>query len=203
MRGSGFWGRWVAAAAAMMIAATPAAAQFSDSYKFLKAVRDRDGNVVTEMVEKPGSTIINTKETTSGDTALHIVVKRRDATWLNFLLSKGANPNIRDGEGNTPMIAAAQLRFADGIQTLIAGKGDVNATNSRGESPLIIAVQNRDVASVRLLLAAGADASMPDRIAGMSARDYARQDGRSDIILKMIEDAKGTKPKGPVAGPTL
>jgi len=192
-----------AAVAAFLLLASPAAAQFSDSYKFLKAVRDNDGNTVTEMLQKPGSTLINTKDFSSGETALHIVVKRRDVQWLAFLLGKGADPDVRDGEGNTPMLVAAQLRFADGIQTLISGKASVDAENGRGETPLIVAVQNRDMTSVRILLGAGANPNKPDRIAGMSARDYAARDSRSGAILKMIEDAKAAKPKGPVAGPVF
>lgn len=201
MRSFGFSGRWIAAAMALMLAAAPASAQFSDSYKFLKAVRDKDGTVVTEMVEKPGATIINTRDFSTGETGLHIVIKRRDAQWLSFLLAKGANPNLRDGEGNTPMLTAAQLRFADGIQVLVDNKADVNGANNRGETPLILAVQTRDIASVRILLTAGANPRQPDRIAGMSARDYAARDGRSEMIVKMIDDAKAVKPKAATAGP--
>ncbi|ARS28130.1 ankyrin [Sphingomonas sp. KC8] len=203
MRNFGLSGRWIAAAMAMLLATTPASAQFSDSYKFLKAVRDKDGAVVTEMMEKPGATIINTRDFSTGESGLHIVIKRRDAQWLSFLLAKGANPNLRDSEGNTPMLTAAQLRFADGIQVLIDKKADVNGANSRGETPLILAVQARDIPSVRILLAAGANSRQPDRIAGMSARDYAARDGRSEMIVKMIDDAKTVKPKATVAGPVF
>lgn len=198
-----FKARIIAAMTAAMLFAGPAAAQFSDSYKFLKAVRDKDGTVATEMARNPSSNIINTRDFSTGETALHIVVKRRDTQWLSFLLSNGANPDTRDTEGNTALMTAAQLRFADGMQELINHKAAVNATNGRGETPLIIAVQNRDPASVRILLAAGADPNRPDRIAGMSARDYAARDNRSDAIMKMLDDAKTTKPKGPVAGPVF
>lgn len=199
----GIVARLIAAVAATTLLALPAAAQFSDSYKFLKAVRDKDGAVVTDMVRTPGSSIINTRDISTGETALIIVVKRRDLQWLSFLLASGADPNIRDAEGNTPLLTAAQLRFAEGIQELLDRKVAVDGTNSRGETPLIIAVQNRDAPSVRILLAAGANPNLPDRIAGMSARDYAARDNRSAAILKMIDDAKGAKPKGPVAGPVF
>jgi ankyrin repeat protein len=200
--GRGFKRVWLGALLAFAMAA-PAAAQFSDSYKFLKAVRDRDGQKVTEAVEQPGSTVINTKDYSTGESALHIVVKRRDATWLAFLLAKGAKPDIRDNEGATPLLAAAQLGFVDGVRTLLAEGASVNLANSRGETPLIMAVHNRDAATVRVLLAGGANPAQPDRIAGKSARDYAAEDPRSSAVLKMIDDAKPVKPKGPVAGPSL
>lgn len=195
-------GLWTMAMLAMAMLAMPAAAQFSDGYKFLKAVRDKDGGIVTEMIDQPGSTIINTRDYGTGDGALHIVVKRRDAQWLAFLLSKGARRDIRDAEGNTPLITAALLGFQEGIQLLAQGPV-VNIGNNRGETALIVAVQKRDVATVRLLLAAGANPRQNDRIAGMSARDYAAQDRRSGAILKMLDEAKAAKPVGPVAGPKL
>lgn len=182
---------------------TPVFAQFSDSYKFLKAVRDRDGAKVQEVIDQPGSTLINAKDYNSGEAALHIVVKRRDTTWLAFLLGKGAKPDIRDTEGNTPLGIAAQLGFVEGVQTLISGGAGVNVANSRGETPLILAVHNRDLPTTRYLLAAGANALQTDRIAGKSARDYASEDRRSAAILKLIDETKPAKPKAKMAGPSL
>lgn len=202
----GAWGKrkrlMIGLVAAMLLGA-PAHAQFSDSYKFLKAVRDRDGAKVTEVIDVPGSTIINTRDYGTGEAALHIVVKRRDATWLAFLLAKGAKADIRDNEGNTPLIHAAQLGFVEGVQTLAGQGAGVNIANSRGETPLILAVHNRDIATVRALLAAGANPLLPDRIAGKSARDYAAEDRRSAALLKLIDEAKPAKPAGRIAGPGL
>jgi ankyrin repeat protein len=176
-----------------------AQAQFSDSYNFLKAVRDRDGAKVTELLGS-GSTIVDTRDRSTGETGLHIVTKRRDATWLRFLLGRGAKHDVRDNDGNTPLMLAARLGFADGAQILLSSGANVNQANASGETPLIAAVQNRDMATVRVLLAAGADPNKADTLAGMSARDYAERDGRSRVILDMIDNAK-EKPSGPVAGP--
>ena len=42
----------------VLLGALPAGAQlYSDGYKFLKAVKDKDGAAVTEMIEEPGSTV--------------------------------------------------------------------------------------------------------------------------------------------------
>lgn len=181
----------------------PAAAQFSESYKFLKAVRERDGATVQGAMDQPGSTLINAKDYTTGEAALHIVVKRRDTPWLAFLLSKGARPDIRDKEGNTPLLIAAQLGFAEGVQTLLSGGAGVNIPNSRGETPLIVAVHNRDLVTARYLLADGANPLQPDRIAGKSARDYAAEDRRAVALLKLIDEAKPAKPAGKITGPGL
>lgn len=179
-------------------------AQFSASYNFLKAVKDRDGTEATKFLNQPGTVIVNTRDLSSGETALHIVVARRDATWTAFLLQKGANPNLRDKQGTTPLMLATQLRFVEGARILLAKKADVNETNNQGETALIRAVQLRDSEMVRLLLKNGADVDLPDTLAGLSARDYATRDRRASSILAEIEKAdeeKKPESKGRFFGP--
>ena len=175
-----------------VMAPVAAQAQFSESYNFLKAVRDADGEKVTVALNKPGSggVIVNTRDTSTGEGALHIVTKRRDVTWLSFLLAKGANPDQRDGSGNTALMLAAQLHFAEGLALLIDRHAQVDLANSSGETPLIRAVQNRDIATVRTLLAAGANPNKADTASGLSARQYAERDQRSVAIVKAIDEAK-------------
>jgi ankyrin repeat protein len=178
--------------------------QFSDSYNFLKAVRERDGNKATEFVSRPGSVIIDTRDPTNGETALHIVTRERDLNWLAFLLSRNAKPDIRDGKGNTPLMVAAQIGFVEGAQALLRRRASVDLANGSGETPLIRAVQNRDAPMVRTLLLAGANPNKADTAAGLSARDYAARDRRSANILKLIEDTKPEKAAaGTAAGPKL
>lgn len=182
---------------------TSASAQFSDSYNFLKAIRDRskEGNKAITMMQKPGTVIIDTKDITTGETALHIVTKERDLTWINYLLGLGARPDIRDGRGNTPLMIATQIRFVEGAQALIKRRAQVDLANSGGETPLMRAVQQRDLALVRLLLNARANPDRVDSMAGLSARDYAKRDTRGQAILKIIEEPRA-KPAS-VSGPKL
>jgi len=184
---------------------TPASAQFSESYNFLKAVKDRDGEEATKFLNKPGSVIVNTRDVSSGETALHIVVARRDATWLGFLLQKGANPDLRDKKGTTPLMLATQLRFIDGVRVLLTRNAKVDETNNQGETALIRAVQLRDSELVRILLLKGANPDIPDTLAGLSARDYASRDRRAAAVLAEIKKADAKeKPKseGRFYGPT-
>ena len=169
------------------LAVQPVSAQFSDSYNFLKAVDERDGNRAAKYLDEPGSVIVNTKRDGTGETALHIVVARRDETWLSYLLQKGANPNLADRKGVTPLMLATQLGFVEGAARLIKNKASVDGTNRSGETPLIRAVQLRNPEMVRLLLKSGANPDKRDAVAGLSAREYAAQDGRNSAILAIIE----------------
>jgi ankyrin repeat protein len=195
------FGRLVAASMVLVLA-VPASGQqtFSDSFTFLKAVRERDGDKVTNLVAEPGSVVINTRERGSGEAALHIIVRGRDLNWLAFLLGKGARPDIQTNRGDTPLTLAAQIGWVEGAEQLLARRATVDLANGRGETPLILATQRRDVAMVRLLLARRADPKRTDNVAGMSALDYAQQDPRAGTVLKLLE-AKAA-PAKPVAGPT-
>ncbi|MEC3912852.1 ankyrin repeat domain-containing protein [Sphingobium sp. CR2-8] len=187
-----------------LLVPAPAQAQFSDNYNFLKAVKDKDGQKVTDLIQKPGSTVVNSRDVTTGENALHIIVARRDSSWLSFLLAKGANPNLTDNDGNTPLMDAVQGRFEDGVRTLLSFKAQVDKANGSGETPLIRAVQLRDIGIVRLLVAQGANPTKRDSIAGMSARDYAERDNRTPGLIEALDAAKSAaKPTGPVQGPTF
>lgn len=196
-------------ASTLLIAATlgtlavpGAQAQFRGGYAFLQAVENRDGNKATDAL-KDDSTLINARNPDTGETALAIVVKRRDATWLRFLLGKGADPAIADRQGVTPLMHSALLDFTDGAEELLNRNAPVDQTNRRGETALILAVQAKNSAMVRLLVRRGANPDKADHIAGMSARDYAKRDDRSGQLLALL-DAKPDAPMrdiGPVFGP--
>lgn len=195
--------RLAAAAALLALPATPAfAQQFSDSYSFLEAVRKADGGKVMQILNEPGVSIIDTKDRTTGETALHIVTRRGDTVYMRFFLQRQANPNSQDGRGNTAMMLAANVGFIEGVRMLITYKANVNLGNSSGETPLIRAVQLRNLELVRELLDAGADPDQADLLAGKSARDYAGQDNRSPAIQKLLADAKKIERKS-VSGPKL
>ena len=204
------WLRTVLVVAAAGIGAftlsAPAHAQFSDSYKFLEAVKKQDGQVVTDYLNEPGTTIVNTRDITSGDSALHIVTQRRDVAWIRFLIAKGADPNIQNTKGVTPLALAVGLGFIEGAEALLDAGARVDDASQTGETPLITAVHRRDVALVRALLKAGANPDRADN-SGRSARDYAALDGPSNQILSAIESTAKQENRpaaaGKVYGPTF
>lgn len=182
-------------AAALALAATPAAAQQqlgSDGDAFLKAMRDGDANRAVDLLTKPGSTVTAYRGP-DGDTGLLIATRNRDSTWVGYLLSRGADPNMGDRKGDTPLILASRLGFAEGAARLLGRRALVDKPNRLGETPLIVAVQQRHPALVRMLLEAGANPDKADHASGYSARDYARRDSRSPELLKLIETVKSKK----------
>lgn len=67
------------ATAPLAIMAGPAAAQLGQSpgYKFLQAIKDGKNDEVIGFLDKPGATLVNTRDSDSGEGAIHIVVRDR------------------------------------------------------------------------------------------------------------------------------
>ncbi len=188
--------------AVALLSAVPAAAQqSSQGYKFLEAVEKEDGKIVTDMLDTPGSTVVDAKQVTSGKAALHLLVPHSGSLFFQYLLQRGADPNIRDGKGDTPMVLAAMAGREDLVRLLLTYKAKPNLANAGGQTPLILAVANRDVALVRLLLSEGADPDQTDNLAGMSARDYAKRDSRNPVLAHLLADAPRAARRAAVAGP--
>lgn len=179
----------LAVALGAAILAVPAGAQFfSDGYEFLKAVKDRDGQAVTDALNEPGTTIVNTRDVSTGETALHVVTARRDALWIRFLTEKGANPNIRNKQGVSPLQLAVTMGYADGVDALLGAGADVEVSNVAGETPLIAAIHARDIPIIRMLLDKGANPDRTDN-SGRTARDYAALMKGNAQVLDEIEKA--------------
>lgn len=187
-----------------LIVVQPAAAQlYSEGYQFLKAVKDRDGDVATDMLSQPGSQVVNTRDITTGETGLHIVTARRDTLWIRFLIQKGADPNIRARDGTTPLQIATRLGYVEGAEELIKGGAQINVSDSQGETPLMSAVHQRNIALVRRLLEEGADPDLNDN-SGRSARDYMELMNQNTLLAREFaaadearEDAPAPQQYGP------
>ncbi len=173
----------------------------SDGEAFLNAVKDGEAGKAVELANQPGSRVASYRGY-NGDTALHIVTRKRELDWVGFLLNKGADPNVGDANGDTPLIIAAGIGFSEAAGYMLAKGARVDSINRRGETPLAIAVQQRQPRMVELLLKAGANPDRPDRVSGYTPRDYAKRDTRNPQLLRLIETIKPTAKK-PVAGPVI
>ncbi|HXG80945.1 MAG TPA: ankyrin repeat domain-containing protein [Sphingomicrobium sp.] len=174
--------------------------QGSPGEAFLDAVKDGDNAKAVPMVKEPGSRVVNYRGY-KGDTALHIVTRKRQLDWVGFLLKNGANPSIPDANGDTALHIAARIGFEQAAEYMIELGAKIDAANRGGETPLSLAVQAGHPRIVEMLLLAGADPNKSDHVAGLSPRDYARRNTRNPQLLKLIETVKSTKKK--VAGPSL
>lgn len=194
------------AAGMAALLAVPASGQlYSEGFKFLQAVRKRDGDEATKMLNAPGNTVINARDLTSGETALHYTIQRRDVVWTRWLLQENANPNTADRHGVTPLIIAVRLNFLEGVEALIKGGAQVDTGNATGETPLITAVHARNYELMEILLRAGANPDRTDN-SGRSARQYASERGagtRTLAVIQEFEKPASERGAGRILGPSF
>jgi ankyrin repeat protein len=107
---------------------------------------------------------------TWGGGALHWAVGSAHATVLiPVLVAAGADPNLGDEQGRSPLMAVMRVHSEPGperltkLQTLLVAGADINARDAHGRAALHHAGQRHaSEPEVRALLAAGADPNAPD-----------------------------------------
>ncbi len=192
--------RTLGVAVAIAAVAAPAAAQFSPGYNFLKAVKDRDFSKAKPLIDAAGSNVVNTKDGDTGLYPLHMVTKDGDAQWIIFLLQSGAQPDVRDNDGNTPLMLATLVRSVESVKILLLVHAQTNATNRLAETPLIVATRNRDAVIAKMLLEANANPDLTDNT-GASARSLATADPRGAAIARLLKDVPVRSKNPAVQGP--
>ena len=123
-------------------------------------------------------------------TSLHLVLElRKDGAKeiTKMLLNAGANPNVRDAGGVTPIISAVN-DSAETIDDLIKAGADVNAADNLGWTTLMWAVNNQSKDIISLLLEAGANPTIV-RPNGESALSIAEKNGYKDITEMLMKAA--------------
>lgn len=96
------------------------------------------------------------------DTQLWNASKAGDAAAVRRLLARGANPNMKTGDGLTPLMAAAHNGHLAVVQALLARRANINASSDDGNTALIWASHNGHLPIVRTLVVKGARINMKD-----------------------------------------
>ena len=77
----------------------------------------------------------------NGNTALHIAAQVNDAPLVTFLLYKGADSEIKNYAGDTPLLAAVKNRATDSAAVLAELKGNIFAKDAEGNSAFDIGLK--------------------------------------------------------------
>lgn len=128
-----------------------------------------------------------------GRTALLIAARRPGAGQIvKELLAAGADPNVEDERGVTPLMEAARAGDVASLRILIGAGVEINQTRNNGRTALIAAVRSREQEAVQLLLDHGADVNI-QALEGVSSNSedtaltMAAARGVPGIVRALIE----------------
>ena len=106
-------------------------------------------------------------------------------------IKNGADVNITDKDGHTPLMAGAFTRnnSPQVVTVLIEAGADVNASDKSGLTPLMMAVMKPvpDVQVVKILVKAGADLNARKHNGGMKPLMLAAGMGKPEIAATLLD----------------
>jgi len=115
----------------------------------LWAVVWSDDVVMARLLHAHGA---NLDLTFHGETPLLYATRLRRTRMLKWLLRHGANPNIGDREGRTPLSYAVRRRYALAeVEELLRHGADVSSPAKDGSSPLSLLATGRDTRLAQLV----------------------------------------------------
>lgn len=116
--------------------------------------------------------------------ALHLFASSGWEPAVEVLLELGANINVRDSRGNTPLhnaLLRKDRKYNATIELLLDKGADINAQNYEGGTPLHSALVNYDYETASLLIDRGADIDIPNKL-GITPRLMSALDKLKKII---------------------
>ena len=102
------------------------------------------------------------------------------------IIDKGADVNIKNGEGKTPLMIALSRGDIETTKVLLDKGADVNIKNGDGKTPLMIALSRGDIETTKVLLDKGAETGMH---LNKGSSVEVLQDNQGNITLHYAIDA--------------
>jgi len=96
-----------------------------------------------------------------GRSALHLSILEGDEKFEK-LINDGADINLKDKEGDTPLHYAVKFKREKPFQMLLNKKAVVNAVDNYGTTPLSAAIQVKQYKMAETLIEKGADLNIPN-----------------------------------------
>jgi len=160
-----------------------------------------EGNLeyIKYFVEKQNASI--NKQNNSGETSLLLSVKSpipllAKLAIIKYFLTHGANPQLQDLNGDTPLHIAASSSQPLITNLLIQYGAFLEIKNNNGETPLRVAVKNNDVTNMNLLFKWGAsleNSNENDSDLENSDSDFENGNTVMSNILKIMDEKNNNR----------
>lgn len=104
-----------------------------------------------------------------------------------FLLKQGADPNIKNNLGETPLHQAAENSQAKLVKLLLKYKADPNTQQNDGNTPLHQSSYKGDESIVSMLLKNKADPNIENSVFGKTPLHYAVEYGHEEVVKLLVQ----------------
>jgi ankyrin repeat protein len=152
----------------------------SESSPFYAPIRNDDLAAVRNLIRNPGPRALDGR----GNSPLMYAAAVGSVESMRLLLDAGADPNVANGFGATPLMWCAG--DAKKVALLIAKKANVNARSNLGRTPLMIAAAyDGAIEAARLLIEKGADVNARDK-GGFSVLEQAAAVNHIELARLLI-----------------
>jgi len=129
-----------------------------------------------------------------GQKSLFQAVIESNEASVKLQLAEGAEVDVRDEIGKTPLIIAADKGYLPIVQLLIQNGADINAQNNLHWTALMFAAGKGHFAIVKLLVESGANINFVSK-SDYTALILASAAGYADIVDLLLKNGANTSPK--------
>lgn len=154
--------------------------------RLVEAAREQDWDVVTLLLNE-AKMDVNAVHA-DGSTALAWAVYWDDAETVRALLNAGADPDISNDYGVTPLFLAVENSNPTLVRALLDADADPDMPLWSGVQPLMMAARTGHTGILDLLLEHGADVNARDARRGQSALMWAIYFGQPGAARLLIEN---------------
>lgn len=109
-----------------------------------------------------------------------------DVATIDKLAAAGADLNMRDGRGRTPLMVAAHLREYDAVRALCRNGADINSFDNDRYYVITIAAVADDPEMIRIAVAGGGDPTLITRRYDGTALIAAAHLGHGEVVKTLI-----------------
>jgi ankyrin repeat protein len=128
-------------------------------------------------------------------------MKAEDFAEIHELIKSGADVNVKNKYGVTPLFMASEKGLAEIVKLLLETKADVNTSDkTNGATPLLVASANGYIEIVKYLLEAKADVNVVLKTEGANPLYMASQNGHTEVVKILLEANANVNAKVLVGG---
>jgi ankyrin repeat protein len=165
---------------------------------FMMAAKWNNLDMVKQLLQIGHLPSINDEDSDKRTALWHAVQHRSSAELVKTLLDAGADANVADKDGNSPLHIATDCGI---IRLLVESGAALDHSNNSGFTALHLRCMNKDTDAASLLLSLGADAETWDH-AGQTVLMHAAENGLVDVARDVLSRYPGTTDVRSVKGQT-